>query len=925
MRADARRNHGLQLLLLTAGACLALLALIAPGASAAEEEIPRGGARIIEYSASPSDNQAGGHPDIKIHFKVGTKVDPVLENYPGNGNSIKEALVELPAGFIGNPHAAPRCTTADFSLDKCPIDSQIGYVQPGIELTEGCLGNPSTCEGLQFFTPLYNLVPPPDQAGLLGFKAIIFSYPTYTVFSARTNGDYGLDARVTGISQLFTLRSFNQWMWGIPASHANDSWRFLKGGWLPENPFPIASNSPEKAFLSSPTTCSGPLSSTFHSYAFDFIHFEKTAPWPETLGCDLLGFDPSLSASPSTTEADTASGVDIALQVPQPESPNAPSNSQIKAVRVTFPEGFTINPNAADGKVACDAASISFETRTEGNCPQFSKVGSLSLLSSALPEALPGSIYLGEPLPGDRYRIFTSADGYGTHVKLKGTAHLDPQTGRMTVAFENLPQSPFTRFDMHFFGSERGLFATPTRCGRYPVETNFTPWDASLPDQQSTQFFEVNSGPGGSACPGDVRPFAPTMRAVGQGNAAGAHSTFSFLFSRSDGDQNLDGIDVQLPPGLLARIKGIPYCPEAALAQASSPSYTGLAETAAPSCPAASAVGKVTAGAGAGNHPLYSPGTAYLAGPYKGAPLSLAMITPAVSGPYDLGNVVIRVALSVDPETAQVTAVSDPLPRILEGIPLRLRSVQVDLDRSNMVLNPTSCDPLQVRGTITGSEGGLVTPSSYFQVGNCGSLDYEPRLSVKVTGGLARRGHPAIHAVLDAGPGEANTRKVSVTLPQGELLDNSHINTICTRVQYAARNCPAGSVLGNARAKTPLLDDPLKGTAYLRSGPNKLPDIAIDLRGQIDLTLVGKIDTGKGGALRTTFSTIPDAPVEEFRLDLAGGKKGLLQNSKPICGRDMRLSIKMVGHNGARYGTNPQLQSNCGNARKKKPKRGAAR
>jgi hypothetical protein len=921
---DARLSRSFRLLAF-AFAVAAYLAAAVGGAHAAGEEIPRGGARIIEYSAGPSDSQAGGHPDIKIHFKVGTKVDPVLENYPGNGNSIKEALVETPAGFIGNVHATPQCTTADFSLDKCPIDSQVGYVQPGVELTEGCLGNPSTCEGLQFFTPLYNLVPPPDEAGLLGFKAIIFSYPTYTVLSARTDSDFGLNARVTGISQLFTLRSFNQWMWGVPASPANDEKRFVKGGWLPDNSVPVASNAPEKAFLSSPTTCAGPLSSTFHSLAFDLIEFQKTAPWPEILGCDLLGFDPSLSASPSTKEADTASGVDTSLQVPQPESPQAPSNSQIKAVVVTFPEGFSINPNAADGKVSCTGAEAMFGTTEEAHCPQFSKIGSVSLLSSALPEVLPGSVYLGEPQPGNRYRIFATADGFGTHIKLLGSVRPDPQTGRLKVAFEDLPQAPFTRFDMHFFGSERGLLATPTRCGTYPVETNFTPWDTSLPDQQSVQLFEITSGPGGAPCPGRVRPFSPNLRAVSQGNAAGLHSSFSVLIKRPDGDQNLDSITTRLPRGLLATIKGIPYCSDAALAQAGSGSYTGLAELSSPSCPAASQVGTATTGAGAGTHPLYSPGKAYLAGPYKGAPLSLAIVTPAISGPYDLGNVVVRVALEVDPETAQVTAVSDPLPRILEGIPLRLRSIQVDLDRPSFTLNPTSCKPSQVEGTIAGSEGALATLGNYFQVGNCRSLEYGPKLSLTLTGALARRGHPAIHAVLDAGPGEANTSRVSVALPSGELLDNGHIDTICTRVQFAAESCPAGSTLGTAQAKTPLLDAPLKGKAYLRSGPNELPDLVVDLRGQIDVVLVGKIDSVKGGALRTTFSSVPDAPVEEFRLDLAGGKKGLIQNSKPICGRKLRTTVRMVGHNGARFNSRPLLQSNCGKARKKKSKRGARR
>ena len=923
MRAD-QRSHRVHALLALTGALLVCLwgALAATGARA---ERTVGGAPILEYSVSPSDSQAGGHPDIKIHFKVSTKVEAILEGYKGNGTSVKEAVVNFPAGFIGNPHATPQCTTAQFANDTCPIDSQVGYVEPGIEITENCAGNPKTCDGLVFKTPLYNLVPPPEQAGLLGFKAILFSYPTYTVLSARTDGDFGLTARVTGISQVFTLRKFDQYMWGIPASPIHDMDRFYCGGWLPCGNFPNASNSPERAFLSNPTHCAGPLETSFYNVAFDGIRNEATAPWPAVTGCDLLGFDPSLSASPSTKEADTASGVDTALDVPQPESPDAPSNSEIKALSVTFPEGFSINPNAADGKVSCTEAEAKFGTTEEAECPQFSKVGSLSLLSSALPEALPGSIYIGEPQPGNRYRLFITANGFGTHIKLAGSVRPDPRTGRLVVVFENLPQSPFTKFDMHFFGSERGLLATPTRCGTYPVETNFTPWDASLPDQQSTQLFEITSGPGGAPCPGRQRPFAPGMRTVGQVNGAGLHSPFSTLVTRPDGDQNLAGIAFKLPPGFSATLRGIPYCSDAALARAANPSYAGLAEIASPSCPAASQVGTATAGSGAGDHPLYSPGKAYLAGPYKGAPLSLAVITPAVSGPYDLGNVVVRVALDVDPETAQVTAVSDPLPSILEGIPLRLRSIQVDLDRQNFTLNPTSCEPFQVEGTIAGAEGGLATPTNHFQVGNCRTLDYNPKLSLSLSGGLARRGHPAIHAVLDAGPGEANTRRVSVALPGGELLDNRHIDTVCTRVQFAAGACPAGSVLGTAEAKTPLLDAPLSGKVYLRSGPNKLPDLVVDLQGQIHIVLVGKIDTVSGGSLRTTFTSVPDAPVEEFRLDLAGGKKGLLQNSRPICGRKLRATVRMTGQNGARSDSSPLLQSNCGQQRKKKTKRSVGR
>jgi hypothetical protein len=924
MRVElTRRPAVLAALLVAATACLAAMAF------ATQAEAITEGAPVVEYSAGPANTQAGGHPDVTFQFKVGTKNAPQNPTGSSHANSLKEALVQTPQGFIGNPTAVPPCSTAYFALDKCSADSQVGVVKPYVELQESCVPAPESCDGLQpGILPLYNLTPAPDQAALTGFKAPLFGYNTYTVLSARTNSDYGLDAKVTGIAQLAPLRKFIEYLWGVPAAPVNDGLRcgLLMFGICFESGVP--STSPEVPFLTSPTVCTGPLESQFTTTGFDNVEHYASAPWPAVTGCDLLGFDPSLSALPSTSEADTASGVDTKLEVPQPVSPVAPSDSEIKAVKVKFPEGFSINPNAADGKVACGDAEAKFGTTVAAECPQFAKIGTLTLLSSALPDAIPGSIYIGEPKPGDRYRIIATADGFGTHIKLPGSTRLDPQTGRLTVVFENLPQSPLTEFNMHFFGSERGLFATPTRCGTYPVETEFTPWDDVLPNQESTQFFQVTSGPGGSACPGEQRHFEPTLRTVGQGNGAGLHSPFSVLVKRPDGDQYLEGLTMTAPPGFSATLKGIPYCPETALARAASNS--GVVEVSSPSCSPASQVGTSTTGSGAGTHPLYSTGKVYLAGPYKGAPLSLAVITPALSGPYDLGSVVVRAALFVDQETAQVTAVSDPLPKILDGIPLRLRSIQVDLDRDGFTLNPTSCEPFQVTGTISGVEGGIVRPTNHFQVGNCGALDYAPKLSLRLSGGLGRLGHPAIHAVLDTGPNEANTSRVSVALPPGELLDNDHIGDVCTRVQFAADQCPAASELGTAQAETPLLDEPLKGKVYLRSSPEGgLPNLAVDLRGQIDIVLVGKIDTIKGGSLRTTFASVPDAPVSEFTLDLAGGKKGLLQNSKPICGRKLRAKVRMVGHNSARHNTNPLLLTNCGKGQKtkkaKKTKRGNRR
>jgi hypothetical protein len=377
-------------------------------------------------------------------------------------------------------------------------------------------------------------------------------------------------------------------------------------------------------------------------------------------------------------------------------------------------------------------------------------------------------------------------------------------------------------------------------------------------------------------------------------------------------------VTIKAPPGFAATLRGIPYCSDAALNAAALTTYTGLAELAAPSCPASSQVGVSMSGSGAGTHPLYLPGRVYLAGPYKGSPLSLAIITPAVSGPYDLGNVVVRTAISVDPITAEVSATSDPLPGIVDGIPLRLRSVLVHLDRRNFALNPTSCRKLSVDATVLGDEGGVATPSTHYQAANCGDLAYGPKLTLNLTGGLKRRGHPAIHALFTAKPGQSNTRLVSVALPNGELLDNSHIGNVCTRSQFAANACPASSAIGSAEATSPLLDNPVRGSVYLRSGAGKLPDLVMDLEGQIDIELVGTIDTLRGGSLRTTFKAVPDVPVSRFTLDLAGGKKGLLVNSESLCDSPKDASVKMTGQNGKATTGKVRLQAGCGSKVKHK-------
>jgi hypothetical protein len=486
-----------------------------------------------------------------------------------------------------------------------------------------------------------------------------------------------------------------------------------------------------------------------------------------------------------------------------------------------------------------------------------------------------------------------------------------------------LPQFPFERFNMHFFGSERGLLATPTKCGEYPVNASFTPWDASLSEQHSTQYFILNSGPNGRPCPSSELPFSPSFEAGVADASAGVHSPFTLNLVRNDGDQSLRSLKVKTPPGFSATLAGIPYCPEAAIAAAANPSHSALEEELSPSCPTASQVGVSDTGTGTGTHPVYFPGKVYLAGPYKGAPLSLVAVTPARSGPYDFGSIAVRAALNVDSSTAEVTAVTDPLPQIVAGVPLRLRSIRVDLDRHGFALNPTNCDPFAVDATVGGDQNGVVSLSSHFQATSCTSLPFGPRLALRLSGGVNRRGHPAIHALLRTQPGEANARRISLTLPSSELLDNAHIGTVCTKIDFAKQACPAGSLLGHAEVATPVLDQPLRGSVYLRSSGSGLPDLALDLNGQFHIEAVAHVDSVNGG-LRTTFRTVPDIPIGTVAVDLQGGSKGLIQNSESLCGKSKKATVKMAGQNGLRIKRTVPLKPACGKARHKRHLQSAA-
>ncbi len=673
---------------------------------------------------------------------------------------------------------------------------------------------------------------------------------------------------------------------------------------------------------------------------------------PFTLQCEVLGTNAggTVVAYSSNRTSEPPS------EPPLPESTFAPQLSAdeaalplgtaiLKDAKVTLPAGMTLNPSAGNGLDSCSEAQIGYQPK-EGkihfsevpqSCPDAAKVGTLEVSTPLLDEKLEGAVYVAKPYQnpfGSLLAIFLAIESKqrGIVAKLAGEVQPDPNTGQLTAVFKDNPQLPIEDVDLHFFKGPRAPLRTPATCGEYTTTSTLVPW--STPegaDAHPSDSFETSVAAAGSgACPTSeaTAPNKPSFTAGTIAPQAAAYSPFVLRLTREDGSQRLTGLDATLPKGLTGKLAGIPYCSEAQIAQAKSREAPnqGAVEQSNPSCPSASEVGSVTVGAGAGITPLYVTGHAYLAGPYKGAPLSLVIITPAVAGPFDLGAVVVRTALYVNPETAQIHAVSDPLPSIIQGIPLDLRSVALKLDRPSFTLNPTSCDPAQITGQaamLTGQSSALTAP---FQVGGCNALGFKPKLAISLKGGTKRNKYPALKAVVTypQGGSYANIARAQVTLPHSEFLEQGHIGTICTRVQFAADQCPARSIYGKARAFTPLLDKPLEGPVYLRSSSRELPDLVAALRGQVDVDLIGKVDTGSNDGIRNTFEAAPDAPVSKFVLEMQGGKKGLLVNSENICRKAQKANASFTAHNGKTYSAKPLIKNDCGKKgrKHKKHKRG---
>ena len=887
---------------------------------------------------------AAGHPPIgftQFIVKHTTKTLPGLK-LEKPVDELMTVRVDLPVGLSVNPQATLRCPFEDFLKGPvhCPPGSAVGESA----VTASVLGVPVPPIGGLTRVPVYNLVPPAGEPARFGMD--LLGNDIYLEAGVAWDGDY---------HEGFTIRVPKMPFAEVP---------LVDDGLILKNRLVFDGTAGNGTFITTPTTCHDPAQPGFEGaystwllassitegeapgYQFPqsaFPAFESSLPEGEKpLNCDAIPFDPSVGVDPGTAQTDSPAGAAISIELPEIQDPGREgklASSHLKDATVILPEGMGLNPSGASGLVACSDAQFGKGTRNPIACPLASRVGRVAVQTPPLPpDSLAGDVYVGQqlsrdPASGDAYRIFVAAESqrYGISARLIGNVSADPRTGQITTTFANNPQVPLDSLRLIFDGGAKAPLTSPGTCGPHQVATVITPWSGNASAAPGASF-KFTTAPVGGPCPKTLaeRPFGPGFSAGTDSPQAGAFSPLSTRTTRPDGEQELKGMDIQLPAGLTAKLAGVSSCPEAAIAAAAANS--GLAEAASPSCPASSLAGSASVLAGSGPAPLPIEGRAFLAGPYRGAPLSLAVVTPATAGPFDLGSVVVRVALFVDRETARVTVASDPIPHVYGGALLDIRSIAVRLDRPRFSLNPTNCSPMAIGGTLRGGGGGggggaapadpaafsAVGVSTPFQVSGCEKLDFAPKLSLRLFGATRRARNPKLRAVFRAREGDANTARAAVTLPRSLFLDQSSIARVCTRQQYDAHDCPKDSIYGFARADTPLLDEPLEGPVYLRSSDNPLPDLVASLRGQVDIDLVGRLDS-VNGRIRTTYDAVPDVPVSMFRLAIRGGVLGLLTNSRNQCAEQLRPSRHMLravarigAQNGKTVSQRPKLRRACG-------------
>ncbi|MCL2770681.1 MAG: hypothetical protein FWD42_11345, partial [Solirubrobacterales bacterium] len=721
-----------------------------------------------------------------------------------------------------------------------------------------------------------------------------------------------------------------------------------------------------------PTGCTGPLRSTVYADSYqeprkhisEYVKRESVTVNPagepvNLTGCSTLQFPPSVRVTPDTSDASTPSGLIVGVEVPQKAAlnPFGLAESSLRDTTVTLPEGVALNPAGGNNLEACtaDPSALSQAQENEGVfgtpgdeigfkgdrelnhqfeegvqwttfspqessplrpglnfCPDASKIATVKVKTPLLEHELEGAMYLAaqnaNPFGSLVAMYMVVEDPYsGSLIKLAGEVSLSA-TGQIVTRFENTPDLPFEKLEIHFFGGERAPLTTPPRCGTYTTKAVFTPWDGNAP-VTSESSFTIDRGPSGGPCPGAGLPFNPTLAAGMVNNQAGALSPFTMTMSREDGEQSLKSISMKMPPGLSGLLTGVELCAER---QANE----GL-------CSSNSLIGETTVSVGVGGDPYtVKGGKVYLTGPYEGAPFGLSIVNPAKAGPFDLEStptnhpacdcLVVRAKIEVDPVTADLTVTSDSegpykIPPVIDGIPLEIKHVNVTINRAGFTFNPTNCKPLGITGSIDSTEGTAGPVSVAFQAANCATLAFKPKFSVGTSSHTSRTDGASLDVKLSYPKApfgsQANTKSVHVELPRQLPSRLTTLQKACTDAVFNANpaNCPVASRIGSATATTPILPVPLSGPAYFVShGGAKFPELIIVLQGYgTTIQLHGETFISKAGITSSSFNTVPDLPVGSFELRLPTGPHSALAANGDLCTEKLAMPTTFNAQNGA--------------------------
>jgi hypothetical protein len=871
--------------------------------------------------------QAGSHPyEFTTDFNLNAEPPRGGELGPAGGEEARNVEFQVPPGVIGDPNAVAQCPRQQldisfFGVETCPAASQVGVERFNIG-------------GVLYTVPLYNMVPPPGSPAQFAFSVAGFN--VFLDASVRTGGDYGITTHVNNIPQL-GLVSNSVTLWGVPSDPSHD---FQRGECLEHNieeriPFgePLQlcpSGAALTPFLTLPTSCgSAPLFAISGSAwqnagvlpeASTLMHETAGAPTGIT-GCDRLGFAPSISVAPDTGRGDTPAGLTTDVKIPQEGltastyrltgSAESLAPADLQNATVTLPEGLVLNPGQAAGLAACQTAESGIGTEGPSNCPSASKVGIVQVTTPLLPDKLEGNVYLLQSQPPN-IKLLIAASGDGVYLKVPGDVTLDEATGRLTARFPDAPPLPFSDFKLSFSGGAQAALVTPALCGTYTTAADFQPWSSPFAaDAFTSSGFAIESGPGGSACAAPL-PFTPTMSAGATTDQAGGYTDFTMLLSREDGQQRISRLQFKTPKGLLGMISRVTLCEEPQAARGE--------------CPANAQIGHTVVGAGPGPYPLFVPETGrppapiYITGPYQGAPYGLTIVVPIIAGPFNLGNVVVRAKIDVDPRTSQLTITTDPLPVVLDGVPADLRAIDAVIDRPGFMFNPTNCEPQAFSGTAFSNQGATAVLSSHFQMGSCRALTFKPNFKVSTSAHASRANGASLDAKILYPTGElganqassqANVARVKVELPKQLPSRLTTLQKACTAAVFNANpaNCPAGSLVGHAIAITPVLPSPVSGPVYFVShGGEAFPSLIIVLQGDgITVDLEGSTFISKQGITSSTFKTVPDVPITSFELTFPQGPYSALAANGNLCRANLKMPTEFVGQNGARLNQSTRI------------------